>query len=299
LWLLAAKRGRRGEDDIREIKFDDAGFVAMTFAGSKVDFGWSEISLVRFNNARKKHKGFIEVEGRGLRGVLREDVFRNYPVMYGLIRKRCEEKRVKTETVEIEPVEEKPSEVRDAKTLITDSASVDPRTMFKIAMYVVCTILFFILLGTWGSTVYAIMLLIFWWLLWLAWIHVPGILPTKMLKMFRMTEAGFHGITFSGRQIEIPWSEVRVVVILTPGSSGKKAPVSPRVIIRGKNKIIKAGWQFPRLASIVVEVSRACGKRDIKLLNVGAEDASVRGSLEVEDDADEDDISVSDEPEQK
>jgi hypothetical protein len=285
LWLLAARRGRRGEDDIREIRFDDAGFVATTFSGSKVDFGWSEMSLVRFSNARKKHRGFIEVEGRGLRGVLREDVFQNYAVMYGLIRKRCEEKRVKTEVVELDMVEERPSEVLQGREIISDTASVDPRVVFRIAMYVVAGILFFILLVTWGSTAYSIMLLIFWFLLWLAWAHVPGILPTKMLRVFKLTEAGVFGITFSGRQIEMPWAEVSEVVVFSPDRSGSKGAPSARVTIRGRRGVIKAGWQFSRMPSLIVEISKACGQRNIKLRSVEMKSVEARGSLEVEDSA--------------
>lgn len=267
--ILLLKRRKRGEDDLRSVELDDAGIVGMNFAGKKIDFGWSELSVVRSSRAPKSGRGTLEFEGRGLRAVARQEDFPEIAMLRSVIEKRCNEKRVKWEEQNLEDDEGSPSKIMDAKVLIHDEASFDPRSLFRWVMYGGYFVLVVAMLIGWGGLEGAIAATVIWAGMAAAWICVPGVLPTKWLKTIHVTEAGVSGETFRGKKIEIPWEEVvNVIVRQPPGAQTSWERRLGRIDINGKKGRMTIGLQFPRFGSIVVYVSKACGEKNVRLFTV-------------------------------
>jgi len=272
---LYIKRQKHDRDDYNLIEIDESGLVGVTFAGKRLDFGWSEMSLVRFNDEHAAKKGCIEIEGRGLKGVIRESVFPGFSKIRDLLQKSCDAKRVKYEEKSSEHEDAGSSDVRMAPTIIRDTASFDPRMMFRLMMYGTYVVMFFVTLGTWGELAGWIALAVIWTLLTAAWVYVPQLLPSGWLKIIHVTQAGLEGVTFTGKKTEIMWQEVQRVSIRFPQGSGQGARAG-KIDVNTGEKRLTIGLHFPRFGSIAVLVAKVCGEKGIKV--------ETEGSLRIETD---------------
>lgn len=272
---LFLKRRKRSEDDYKAVQIDESGLVGVTYAGKRLDFGWSEMSLVKFGDAQSAKKGSIEIQGRGLRGVIREDIFAQFAQIRDALHKSCDAKRVKYEEQSLEPEEAQKSAVRAARTIIWDKASFDPRVVFRFAMYGAYGVLLVVMLSTWGELAGWVVLTVIWALLSAAWIYVPQLLPSGWLKIIHVTHAGFEGVTFTGKRTEILWQEVKSVRIRFPQGTGQGARAG-RIEVNAGDKHLTIGLHFPRFGSIAVQVAKACGEKGVKL--------STEGSLRIQTD---------------
>ena len=99
---------------------------------------------------------------------------------------------------------------------------------------------------------------------------MPRLLPTKWLRIIHVTEAGLAGETFAGKKCEMPWEEVRNVVVSFPGTSKSGPDPSGKIVVRGTGRALVIGRQFQRFGAISVELARICGEKGIRLLTTGS-----------------------------
>ena len=270
LSCLYLKRRRRGEDELKQVEIDEAGLAGATFEGKRLEFGWSELSLVSFSQGKSAGTGTIEVEGRGLRAILREKYFENHARLENLIRLHCERKHVKYEECKSGSREPAASKVKGARSIIWDVAAYNPREIFRYALLIAYLILLVILLAGWGEPGAWVAAAVVWVALGAARIYVPRLLPTKWLRIIHVTEAGLAGETFAGKKCEMPWEEVRNVVVSFPGTSKSGPDPSGKIVVRGTGRALVIGRQFQRFGAISVELARICGEKGIRLLTTGS-----------------------------
>jgi hypothetical protein len=263
LFCQFLRRTKWEQDDLTEVRIDGSGLVATTHEGKEIEFGWSELKAVRVRGESASKQGLIEIEGRGLRGMIREAVFPGYGRIRDVIRQYCEEKHVSCEYETGAPPLR--PDIEAARTIIQDNASFNPQTILRIIMFAAYSLMFIILLATWGQVAGCIAVLIIWTLLAAGHIYMPDLLPKGWLKTVLVTEAGLSGETFAGEKTVIPWDEVSSVRITFPqGSRGSQSAQSGQVYVQGRGAAhLKIGNHFARFGSIAVEVAKICGKKDI------------------------------------
>lgn len=273
--IVLIQRKPRGEDDIKEAKLDRQGFLGLSYKGKKIDFGWSEMSSVKFDEDLKK--GFIEIEGRGLRAVIHRPDFTGYGLIRQALQHECDRNRVKYQVIHHKEEKPRESAVRKAKRIIADAAAFDPRKVFRIVMAVATGFLFLVHLATWGSFGGWVAVSIMWTVLAIAWINIPRVLPMNWLRLIEITVDGLYGETFKGAVKELRWKDIKEVTVFYPSVGRGQKLQAGKIIVDTEQGQMKIGAYFPRFSMILVEISKACGNKRIKLTSTGRMESNLDG----------------------